>query len=140
VNPVRLALLLLAAVPGCSPQPPAHQPPSTAVSITDRDWVLAGLGEHPAPAGAGGRPATLRLEAATARAVGFGGCNRFSTGYRRAGDSLTFGPVVSTKMSCADGDELERSFLGMLPAVATFQATDSALTLSGPGGILARFR
>jgi heat shock protein HslJ len=119
----------------------AHKPPSSAAaSVTDRDWVLAKLGEHPAPAGAGGRPATLRLEAATARAVGFGGCNRFSASSRRAGDSLTFGPVVSTKMSCADGDELERSFLAMLPEVSTYQATDSALTLYGRGGILARFR
>jgi heat shock protein HslJ len=140
VNPVRLALLLAAAL-GCGPQPPAHEPTSSAaVSITDREWVFASLEEHPAPAGAGGRPATLRLEAASARAVGFGGCNRFSAGYRRAGDSLTFGPVISTKMSCADGDELERSFLAMLPAVATFQATDSALTFYGPSGILARFR
>ena len=43
-------------------------------------------------------------------------------------------------MACVDGDELERSFLAALPAVATFQVTDSALTLSGPGGVVARFR
>jgi hypothetical protein len=40
----------------------------------------------------------------------------------------------------ATGDELERSFLAALPAVATSQVTDSALTLSGPGGVVARFR
>jgi hypothetical protein len=43
-------------------------------------------------------------------------------------------------MACADGDELEPSYLAALPAVATLQVTDSALTLSGPGGLLARFR
>jgi hypothetical protein len=32
------------------------------------------------------------------------------------------------------------AFLATMPAVATYQVTDSALTLSGPGGILARFR
>ncbi len=83
-----------------------------AASVTDREWILATLG----------------------------GCNRFSASYRLAGDSLSFGPVVSTKMSCADGDQLERSFLAMLPAIATYQATDSALTLLGPGGVSARFR
>jgi hypothetical protein len=43
-------------------------------------------------------------------------------------------------MACADGDELERSFLAALPAVAAYQVTDSALTLSGLAGVLARFR
>jgi hypothetical protein len=43
-------------------------------------------------------------------------------------------------MACTDGDELERIFLATMPAVATHQVTDSALTLSGPGGVLARFR
>jgi hypothetical protein len=75
-----------------------------------------------------------------ARPIGFGGCNRFSASYRLSGDSLSFGPVVSTKMACTDGDELERSFLATLPKVATYQVTDSALTLNDPGGVLARFR
>jgi heat shock protein HslJ len=57
-----------------------------------------------------------------------------------SGDSLSFGPIVSTKMACADGDELERSFLAALPSVATYQVTNSALMLSGPGCVLARFR
>jgi len=82
----------------------------------------------------------MRLESATSRAVGCGGCNRFTASYRLSGDSLSFGPVASTRMACADGDELERSFLATLPAVATYQVTDSALTLGGPGGVLARFR
>src|SRR5262245_48606976 len=35
------------------------------------------------------------------RAVGRAGCNNYSGTYERAGDSLSFGPVVSTKMACA---------------------------------------
>jgi len=108
-----------------------------AAPVTDREWTL---GESTAPLGAGGRPATLRLESATSRAVGFGGCNRFSASYRLSGDSLSFGPVASTRMACADGDALERSFLATMPAVATYQVTDSILTLSGPDGVLVRFR
>jgi hypothetical protein len=69
--------------------------------------------------------AALGCESTTSRAAGFAGCNRFSASYRLSGDSLSFGPIVS-KMACADGDELERSFLTALP--------------SGPGGVLARFR
>jgi hypothetical protein len=57
----------------------------------------------------------------------------------RAGNSLRFGPAVATKMACADGDELERRYLEALPVVTTYDATDRALTLKGPGGPLARF-
>lgn len=140
------ALLLLAACPSPQKQPsqeqsamPAQTPPAQT-PITDRDWVLVALGERSSPAGRGNQPATLRLEASTSRAVGFAGCNRFSASYTLAGDSLRFGPAIATKMACADGDELERSFLGALPVVATYEATDSALILKGPSGPLARFR
>ena len=102
------------------------------------DWVLVALGEQASPP-ARGKPATLRLEASASRAAGFAGCNRFSASYTLAGDSLRFGPIMSTKMACVDGDELERSFLGALPVVATYEATDSALILKGPSGPLARF-
>ena len=43
-------------------------------------------------------------------------------------------------MACADGDELERSYLATLPEVRSYQRSDSTLTLSGSGGSLARFR
>ena len=110
-----------------------------AARITDREWSLVALGEQPSPPGRGNQPATLRLEASTSRAVGFAGCNRFSASYILAGDSLRFGPAMATKMACVDGDELERSFLGALPVVTTYEVTDSALILKGPGGRLARF-
>jgi heat shock protein HslJ len=57
-----------------------------------------------------------------------------------AGDSLDFGPVISTKIACADGDELERRFVAALDGVTHYQVADSMLTLSGPGGALAHFR
>ena len=76
----------------------------------------------------------------TGRAAGFAGCNRYSAGYTLAGDSLTFGPAVSTKMACADGDELERGYLAMLPAIKNYRLSDSMLTLNGSTGPLAHFR
>ena len=134
------ALLLLTACTSPRKQPSQEQstlPPRTP--ITDRDWVLVALGEQSSPVGRGKQPATLRLEASTSRAVGFAGCNRFSASYTLAGDSLRFGPAMATKMACVDGDDLERRFLGALPVVATYEATDSALILKGPSGPLARF-
>jgi heat shock protein HslJ len=134
------ALLLLAACPSPQKQPSQEQSITTArTPITDRDWVLVALGGQSSPAGRGKQPATLRLEASTSRAVGFAGCNRFSASYTLAGDSLRFGPAIATKMACVDGDELERSFLGAVPMVSTYEATDSTLILKGPSGPLARF-
>ncbi len=98
------------------------------------------LGERAAPLGADDRPLTLRLESGASRAVGFAGCNRYSGSYTLAGDSLKFGPAISTKMSCGASDEVERSYLATLPLVVTYAVADDTLTLNGPGGTLARFR
>jgi heat shock protein HslJ len=43
-------------------------------------------------------------------------------------------------MACADGDELERSYLATLPEIRSYERSDSTLTLSGSGSPLARFR
>lgn len=129
--------------PGCGRTPPADAPPKTVTAarpITERDWRLVSLGENTDPKGSGGQPITLRLDAATTRASGFAGCNRYSAGYVLTADSLKFTAPISTKMACADGMDVESSFLSALSTIATYQATDSTLTLSGPAGPLARFR
>jgi putative lipoprotein len=121
-----------------SPTPPPAAP-AAMQPITDRDWELVSLGEVAAPKGAGGRPATLRLDAAQTRAAGFSGCNRYTGPYTLTADSLTFGALVSTKMFCQDGDSLERSYLAMLANARTFTATDTTLTLGAAGAPLATF-
>jgi heat shock protein HslJ len=140
--PVAFAALGLLSVVACGPKPPAsEQPPAeSTASLDNREWTLVGLGEIAAPLGAGGRPATIQFDPATGRAAGFAGCNRYGAGYTVAGDSLTFGAAVSTKMACADGDALERGYLAMLPAIKSYTLSDSTLTLSGSDGPLARFR
>jgi heat shock protein HslJ len=132
----------LLSIFACGPKPPASgQPPATsAASLDNREWALVSLGEVAAPLGAGGRPATIQFDPTTGRAAGFAGCNRYSAGYTVAGDSLTFGPAISTKMACADGDQLERGYLAMLPAIRSYALSDSTLTLNGSDGLLARFR
>jgi heat shock protein HslJ len=128
---------------GCGRTPPADAPAKAVAAarpVTDRDWRLVSLGENTNPKGSGGQPITLRLDAATTRAAGFAGCNRYSAGYLLTADSLKFTAPISTKMACADGMDAESSFLAALVTVVSYQATDSTLTLSGPAGPLARFR
>lgn len=136
-----ISLVLLAAS-GCGKAPKGSEAASDAgaSALTGREWDLIALGERTNPTGAGGRPATLRFDATTSEALGFAGCNGFSAPYTGGGDSLVFGPAVSTKMFCPDGMELETGYLGALATVVTHQVQDSTLTLSAASGPVARFR
>jgi putative lipoprotein len=112
---------------------------AASAAMVEREWALVTLGDSAAPRGAGGKPATIRFDSAAAHAGGFAGCNRYSAPYTVAGDSLGFGPAISTKMACADGDALERAYLAIIPEVTGFRVTDSTLTLTGSTGTLAVF-
>lgn len=146
--PGALAAFWLLGVSACSPRPPdpgqppaSGQPPAAATgSLDGREWALVELDGRSAPPGAGGRSATIQFDPTTSRAAGFAGCNRYSAQYTLAADSLTFGPAISTKMACTDGDELERRYLAVLPETRSVSLSDSTLTLDGAGGPLARFR
>ncbi|HWA15499.1 MAG TPA: META domain-containing protein [Gemmatimonadales bacterium] len=75
------------------------------------------------------------------RASGFAGCNRFSGTYTVAGDSLRFGPLMSTKMACPGQDQVEGGYLAALGATVTYTLADTSLILQGAGGTrLAEFR
>ena len=134
-----VSLTLFGCQPKSSPPPPADAS-GAAPSIVDREWALASLGDNLAPVGTGGNPVTLTLQSSDHRAFGNAGCNRYSGPYRLTGDQLTFGPAISTEMACEEGTDVENAFLAMLPAVTSYVATDSSLTLVGDGGSLARFR
>ncbi len=135
--PRGVPLLVLVSLLACGG---TRSPSPASPAVADRDWELVALAQDANPRGAGGRPVTLRLDAAGGRASGFAGCNRYSAGYTLDGDRLTFGPAMSTKMACAEGMQLESAFLAMLPAVATYEVTGSTLVLRGAGGPLARLR
>ncbi len=143
-------VLMLAVAVACGPKPPPpeDQPPvadesqsaAPAPALDGREWLLVDLKDQPAPTGAGGRPATIMFDTAAHRGSGFAGCNRYGAEFKTAGDGLTFGPAMATKMACSEGDELERLYLAVLPEVTTYAVADSMLTLSGAAGPLARFR
>jgi heat shock protein HslJ len=110
-------------------------------TITDRDWALVKVGGQPVPADTGGGGPTLRLDSSGARASGSAGCNRFSGSFKLSGDSLSFGPAVSTRMACAPAAmQLEQAYFSALSAASTYRATDSTLTLSGADEVVAELR
>jgi heat shock protein HslJ len=129
-----VVLAVVLALAGCV----GEKKSGPSVKIENRDWDVVQVGEMQNPQGNGGRPATLRLDTEAQRAAGNAGCNRYSATYHLSGDSLSFGPAISTKMACAQGMELETAWLGALAKVVTWSATESTLTLDGADGPLAR--
>jgi heat shock protein HslJ len=129
-----------ADVPSTPSPTPAPVTPATA-DLTAHTWTLVALGERANPVGAGDRAPDLTFSAAESRASGFAGCNRFSGTYTTMGDSLHFGPLMSTKMACPGQDQVEVGYLAALSAVVTYTLADSSLILHGAGGTkLAAFR
>ena len=130
------ALTILAA---CQPSRTASSDVAFRTSVAGVDWELMELNAKTAPAGAGGRRATLRFDADSALVTGFSGCNRFSGGYVIDGDSLRFGPLVMTRMACTDGMELERDLSTALEATRRYELSSTQLKLFGPSKAVARF-
>ncbi len=68
------------------------------------------------------------------KVTGFGGCNRFFGGYTISGNTIKIGPLASTRKGCPDTLNLEVEFFKALQEAETFEQTEKALVLFGPGG------
>ena len=69
------------------------------------------------------------------RLLGFGGCNRFSGSFDHTDDSLTIGPVVSTRRACAtDVMQREQDFFRVFEQVRSADATHLELVLKDADG------
>jgi RimJ/RimL family protein N-acetyltransferase len=81
----------------------------------------------------GGLGQTLRLDGG--RAVGSGGCNRFTGGYSLEGDRLSFQPLASTRMACApELMQAEGEFFSALGRTARVSFAEGELALLDEAG------
>jgi heat shock protein HslJ len=133
-------LLVAAAASACRRPQPESSAPAFRRAVSGVDWELVELAGAPAPAGAGDRRPTLRFDPDSARAGGFGGCNRYGGSYTLEGPVLRFGPIVMTEMACDRGMELERRLTDALAATRRFVLAGSRLELYGETGQVAAFR
>lgn len=138
---VGLVLSLVVAAIGCrQPTPtPDLGPTAFRAATAGAEWELVELAGQPAPTGAGGRRATLRFEADTARVTGFAGCNRYFGTYTLDAKALRFGAIGMTKMACAEGMALEPQLAAALEATRSYELSANQLTLVGSSGPVARF-
>lgn len=109
------ALLTLAAVStllsACAQAPALPE-------LSDTRWL-----------GEGNPPTQLRLDA-NGQASGFGGCNRFSGGWRIDKGQLRLGPLAATRMMClTPGGDQEGPFLASLEATRSARLEGGRLLL-----------
>ena len=65
--------------------------------------------------------------------VGHGGCNRFFGTYEQTGETLTIGPLASTRMACPHLDA-ENAFMNALQEARVIEATHLKLLLKNEDG------
>jgi heat shock protein HslJ len=131
-----LTLLTLATIIACASQ--SKGSPGRALEGTY--WRLTEIRGQPVIPVTGPRELHLIFSGDSGRVSGSAGCNRFSGTYTLTG-RLQFGPLMSTKMACAE-DRLNRQetdFLGVLQAASRHEITGDTLTLGSAEEKLARF-
>ena len=127
-----LPLLLGAALSGCA------QTESKSVALDAGEWRVEQIdGVALVIAADEDRRPTLQFTAAEQRAGGSGGCNRYSGSYTETGDALSFGPMMQTKMGCADPiGRIEREFHTALGKVAARRVNGDQLELLDASGVV----
>jgi copper homeostasis protein (lipoprotein) len=103
-------------------------------------WRLRSLGGEAVMPPADRPGPSMTLDAAASRVSGSDGCNRFTGGFRRDGDALSFGQLASTMMACADGMDDAQRFTRALGETARYRTMGVHLELfDAAGALLARF-
>jgi heat shock protein HslJ len=91
-----LVVSLVVAALGCA------RPASTPPTLYAGQWRLASIGQSAAlPADVTQRP-WLQFAADSGRVSGNLSCNRASGTFTMEGETIRFGPMMSTKMACVD--------------------------------------
>jgi heat shock protein HslJ len=105
-----------------------------APTLEGTEWRLVQLDGQAVMPERSGRAAHLLLQRSSDRAVGSGGCNRFTGGYQLHGDGLEIGPIVATKVACLDGGANETAFLATLERVRRWTMNGRQLLLADANG------
>ena len=127
---IRLAgiLAMLAALAGCTQQPPVA-PPAPLLETYWRPVEIEGAPYSPRP---GVREAHLLLSGG--RVTGFTGCNNLTGGFEHGAARLAFKPLATTRMACVPENDLEQRFLSAVNATTSYRITGSTLELLDNAG------
>jgi heat shock protein HslJ len=97
------------AIGASASQPQPIPSPTAGPPLTGVYWKAIELMGKPAPIESAPREAHLQFEP-DGRFAGSDGCNRTSGTYALAGDKLTFGAMLATRMACVNAAGTEQLF------------------------------
>lgn len=125
-----IALLLLLPFLSCSPKlSPDH-------SWGNQRWILVEMKEVPVQLSGTNRDAYLQFTPGDKHFSGNGGCNHISGNYTlEKKNEISFGDVISTKMSCPDL-AFEESFISTLGKVTRFTMNGNQILLKRGNEVL----
>jgi len=114
----------------------ACAPKADSASLTGT-WRLKSIGPTDAPQPAApGIDATLTFDK-EGRMNGNVGCNSFGGDYKLAGDKITFGPIMSTMMACAEPQMTQEQItLQILNESVSYKLDGNTLTIARDGAVL----
>jgi len=108
----------------------------SAPLITDMTWQVIAVAGITVPFDTTRpRQPQFRFQSDSNRVMGFGGCNMFSGSYAQKGDSVTFGPLVTTKMACP-GMELENQIYAAFAATRSVKRSKERLLFIAGDSVL----
>src|SRR5690554_264912 len=80
---------------------------------------------------------TIQFEEQSNTVSGFLGCNRFTGTYTLDGNSISFGPLATTRMMCEEANnKMEQNMLSALENTTSINIENQELSLSNSKGIL----
>lgn len=96
------------------------------MDLTGTEWQLVAIDGQDVAAGV----TTTLTFGEDGRAGGSGGCNRYSANYVIDGESLSFGPAVSTKMACSEPNmQQESAYFAALESASSYALTEQQLII-----------
>jgi heat shock protein HslJ len=121
-----LATLIIAAMVGAGPLAAQDTAPLTG------QWAVQSVGG----VGVGADSRAALAFAADGAVSGSGGCNRLMGRADVSGQTVTFGPLATTRMACtAAVMAMERKLLDTLTATRSYRIAGSLLTLHDASGV-----
>lgn len=109
----------------------AKTPGGDATRLTGVTWEATEVSGKPVAT-----PAPVTLAIANGQVSGRSGCNRYSGTVTVSSDRISFGPLMSTKMACAEEGAMqtEMAFLQALSGAETWSLAGEQFTISGSKG------
>jgi heat shock protein HslJ len=126
----RIALTLTLALASCESSVNAGNEQN---AIDRHDWLAQSIVGIAVP-----YPERVTLSLANGTVSGRGGCNQYSGPVEYANGRIKIGPLISTKMACAEPGlmHIEKKFLGALQSASTYTVSVhpelTIITASGP--------